>query len=273
MTGSGAASWLFVPGSRPERFARAAAAGAHEVIVDLEDAVAPAAKEAARAAAARWVTDDGGRAWVRVNAVDTPWHEEDLAALVGRPGLRGLVVPKAEDPDVLRRIAELLPDGCGVLALVESAAGIVRAPALAGCPGVSGLAFGSIDFALDIDAAETDDTLRYARSALVVAARAAGLPPPVDGVSVDTQDTGAVRSAATRARELGFGGKLCIHPVQVPIVNTVFAPDPADVAWARRVLAAAADADADAGVLSVDGRMVDRPVVERARRLVDRAGG
>jgi citrate lyase subunit beta / citryl-CoA lyase len=272
VTGAGAASWLFVPGSRPERFARAAAAGAHEVILDLEDAVAPAAKEAARAEAARWVTD-GGRAWVRVNAVDTPWHDEDLAALVGRPGLRGLVVPKAEDPDVLRRIAESLPDGCGLLALVESAAGILRAPAVAGSPGVSGLAFGSIDFALDIDAAETDDALRYARSALVVAARAAGLPPPVDGVTVDTRDTDAVRSAAARARELGFGGKLCIHPVQVPTVNTVFAPDPADVAWARRVLAAAAGADADAGVLSVDGRMVDRPVVERARRLVDRAGG
>jgi citrate lyase subunit beta/citryl-CoA lyase len=264
------ASWLFVPGSRPERFDKAASAGSHEVIIDLEDAVAPAQKEKARTDAAGWLTSDGN-AWVRVNAVGTPWHEDDLTVLAACPGLRGLMVPKAERPAELSRIASRLPTGTGVIALVETALGIRDAAAIAATPAVTGLAFGSIDFALDIDAEETDEALLFARCALVIAARAAFLPAPIDGVTVETRDTAVISRHAARARSLGFGGKLCIHPAQVPAVNAAFVPDRTDLDWAHRVLAGAPQG-AETGAFSVDGQMVDRPVLDRARRIVARAG-
>jgi citrate lyase subunit beta / citryl-CoA lyase len=272
---SGSASWLFVPGNRPDRFDKAARAGADQVIVDLEDAVAPARKASAREEVARWL-GGASEAWVRVNARGTQWHQSDLGALAGCPGLRGVMVPKAEDPAGLGGVARGVRPGTPVIALVETAVGVRDAAAVAACPAVSGLAFGSIDFALDIDAAETDEALLFARSALVVAARAASLPAPLDGVTVETTDTAVIRRDAERARSLGFGGKLCIHPAQVEPVNGAFGPDPADVAWARRVLAAAAEhaggEDAE-GAFDLDGEMIDAPVLERARRLVARAGG
>jgi citrate lyase subunit beta/citryl-CoA lyase len=269
---SAGVSWLFVPGSRPERFAKAVAAGPSQVIVDLEDAVAIADKESARGHTARWLSD-GGTAWVRINADGTPWHLDDLSALEGCRGLRGVVVPKSEQPDALSRIADRLPAGAGVIALVESALGIQVAATIAAARGVDRLAFGSIDFALDIDAAETDEALLLARSALVLASRAAVLPPPIDGVTVETRDTDVVRLAALRARSLGFGGKLCIHPAQVPIVHEAFAPTSADLEWARRVLQAAGQGEAPNGVATMDGAMVDKPVLERALRIVSRGGG
>jgi citrate lyase subunit beta / citryl-CoA lyase len=266
VTGSGA-SWLFVPGSRRERFAKAAASGASQVIVDLEDAVPASDKEQARADTARWLAG-GAAAWVRINGAGTPWHESDLDALQGSTGLRGVVVPKAERPEELSRIARRLPAGSGLVALVETAVGIQSAGALAATPGVTRLAFGSVDFALDIDAAETDEALLFARAALVVAARAAGSPPPLDGVTVETRDATAVRGASLRSRKLGFGGKLCIHPAQVPIVERSFAPSSAELHWARRVVGAVMPN----GVGMVDGAMVDKPVVDRARRLLARVG-
>jgi citrate lyase subunit beta/citryl-CoA lyase len=269
------ASWLFVPGSRPERFDKAVRAGADQVVVDLEDAVTPTRKASARGEVARWL-GGAGEAWVRVNARGTQWHEHDLGALARRPGLRGVMVPKAEDPAALDRVARELVPGTPIIALVETAVGVRDVAALAACAAVSGLAFGSIDFALDIDAAESDEVLLFARSALVIAARAASLPAPLDGVTVETTDTAVIRRDAARARSLGFGGKLCIHPAQVEPVNSAFSPDPADLAWARRVLAAAAQhaaGDHAQGAFDLDGEMIDTPVLERARRLVARAGG
>lgn len=269
MSRASAASWLFVPGSRPDRFDKAGRVGAGAVIVDLEDAVSPAEKPAARAEVASWL-HAGATAWVRVNAVDTPWHEEDVAVLAACPGLRGLVVPKAEAANELRRIGERLPSGADLVALVETAVGVRDATAVALCPGVRRLAFGSIDFALDIDAEETDEALLFARSTLVLASRAAGLSPPLDGVTVETNDHAVVLRAAGRARALGFGGKLCIHPAQVDAVNSAFAPAPAEVHWARTVLTSVAGAEM--AVASIDGKMIDRPVLARARRIMSRAG-
>ncbi|MCW2868668.1 MAG: citrate lyase subunit beta-like protein, partial [Marmoricola sp.] len=143
-----AVTWLFVPGSRPDRFDRAVASGADEVVLDLQDAVAPGAKDAARDAVASWLRG-GGAAWVRVNGVATREHEHDLAALGGCAGLRGVVVPDAEDPVSLQAVRAAVPDGAGVVALVESARGVDQVGAIARS-GVDRLAFGSIDFALDI---------------------------------------------------------------------------------------------------------------------------
>ena len=262
-------TWLFVPGSRDDRFARAAASGADEVILDLEDAVAPGAKDRARASVAAWL-EEHGSGWVRVNATGTQWHERDLAAVAPAAGLRGVVVPKAEDPETLHAVRRELPAGVGLLALVESARGIDRATAIAAGGAVTRLAFGSVDFALDIGAEETDEALLLARSSLVIASRVGGLPAPLDGVTTATTDDAGALDAARRARSLGFGGKLCLHPRQVETVAEGFRPTAAQLSWAHRVLEAGGGADE--GVVSVDGQMVDRPVLARAQSILARGG-
>lgn len=264
MTRTGA--WLFVPGDRPERFAKAAASGADEVIVDLEDAVAADDKSVARDAVASWLRG-GGAAWVRANATETAWHTADIEALRGIAGLRGVVLPKSETPDEVAAVHERL--GVPVVALVESALGVGNATAICGAPGLTRLAFGSVDFALDIDAVETRESLAVARSLLVLASRVAGLGAPIDGVTQSIDDVDRILSDARHARGLGFGAKLAIHPRQVGAIAEAFAPGEAEIAWAREVLTAAGATGAG-GAVRVDGRMVDAPVVERARRLLAR---
>jgi len=267
-----AVTWLFVPGSRPDRFERAASAGAHEVILDLEDAVAPGSKDSARAGVAAWL-DGPGTGWVRVNGLHTDAHEADVAVVVGRPGLRGLVVPKAEDASALADLRHRLPDGVGLVGLVESALGVYRARELATNGAVDRLALGSVDLALDLGAEETDEALLMARSTLVLASRLGRLPAPIDGVTLATDDDEAARAAAERARGLGFGGKLCIHPRQLGPVAAGFRPTTAQLAWATVILEAA-DARTVGGVtpdvFTVDGAMVDLPVLARARAVLAR---
>jgi citrate lyase subunit beta/citryl-CoA lyase len=261
-----ARSWLFVPGDRPDRFGKAAASGADIVVLDLEDAVAPEAKTTARDQVARWLAD-GGVGCVRVNASGTPCHEADVAALVGAPGLRAVLVPKAEDPRALSALSAALGPDTAVVALVESALGQHRVHELAAAPGVARLAFGSIDLALDLGADDAALPLLFARSSLVLASRVAGLPAPVDGVTQDLDDPAVVTRDTAAAVGLGFGGKLCVHPRQVVAVNAGFRPSEAAVHHAQQVLAAA-----DGGSARVGGQMVDRPVVERARQLLARSG-
>ena len=261
-----ARSYLFVPGDRPERFAKACASGAHAVIVDLEDAVAPENKAAARAAVAAWLHPDHP-VIVRINAADTGWFREDCA-LAGRPGVAGIMLPKAER---LEDIAALRAAGApAVLPLIETAVGYDQARALAGAAGVQRLVFGSIDFQLDLGITGEDEALLAFRSGLVLASRLAGIAAPVDGVSTALDDPARLAADAARARQLGFGGKLCIHPKQVPGVNAAFSPSEAEVGWAKRVLEAAGRANGAA--VAVDGKMVDRPVLLRARAVLDEAG-
>ncbi|PZG18936.1 HpcH/HpaI aldolase/citrate lyase family protein [Nonomuraea aridisoli] len=250
-----ARSWLFTPGDRPDRFGKAAATGADVAVLDLEDAVAPDAKAGAREAVAKALGEL--HAYVRVNGAGTPWHEEDLRAVAGRPGLLGVMLPKAETPDAL--------DGLGVpvVALVETAAGVENAARIAARPEVVRLAFGSVDFALDIGA--TEDDFLYARSRLVVVSRASGVGAPVDGVTTDLDDPERTMADARRARALGFGGKMCLHPRQVGPVNRAFSPSEAELAWARQVVAAAGEG----GAVRVGGQMIDKPRLESARRLLE----
>lgn len=259
-------TWLFVPGDRPDRFAKAVASGADQVVLDLEDAVAPADKDEARSAIAAWLSG-GGAAWVRVNAADTPWHAQDLAVVRRSPGLRGVLVPKAEGVDALAAVAAELPTA-GLVALVETARGVQRAAEMADSGHVDRLALGSIDLALDLGAEEDDEPLLLARSMLVLASRAAGLEGPVDGVTTVTDDPATVTAAASRARALGFAGKLCVHPAQVPAVVAAFAPSDSEMAWALRVEAAASQHAG--GAFALDGQMVDRPVLARARAVLAR---
>jgi citrate lyase subunit beta/citryl-CoA lyase len=266
---------LFVPGDRPERFAKAAAAGAGVVIIDLEDAVAPDAKAAALAAALEAVAPAGGRdpvrALVRVNPLGSGRYDAEIAALLSAAeapgsGLLGLVVPKTEDAGALRQLRAQMPEHLALVPLVESALGGVYAAELARVPGVTRLAFGAIDFALDINADGGDRFLDHARAQLVLASRAAGIGAALDTPSTDIRDAGRVADSARLARNFGFGGKLCIHPAQLATVHGAFAPTEADVEWARSVIGA------EGGAAQVDGQMIDRPVTERAKRILQRAG-
>lgn len=258
-------SYLFVPGDRPERFAKAWDSDADAVILDLEDAVAPQDKDAARAAVAGWLSAERP-VWVRINAGDTAAFEGDLQ-LIGRPGLAGLMVPKAEALAPALLAAATAAD-CPLLALVETARGIALAQEIARTPGVARLAFGSIDFQADLGI-ESEEGLLPFRSMLVLASRLAGLPPPVDGVCTALDDAAVLDADSRRSRALGFGGRLCIHPKQVGTVHAAWAPTQAEKAWARRVVEAM---DASGGsAVRVDGRMVDQPVLIRARQWLDAA--
>lgn len=256
-------SYLFVPADRPERIAKALASGADAVIVDLEDAVAPDAKERARDALGAWLARAGqGRpVVVRVNAIGTPWFEADLA-VCRTPRVAAVMLPKAE------RAADLGLGGSDkpVLPLVETAAGIDAVRDIARAPRVERLVFGSIDLQLDLGISGDGEELLLFRSQLVLASRLAGIAPPVDGVSSAIDDAARLQADTQRARRLGFGAKLCIHPKQVGTVNAGFAASTEEIAWARRVLDAAAQAGGAA--VAVDGKMVDRPVILRAEELL-----
>ncbi len=260
-----ATTLLFVPGDRPERFAKAEAAGADLVVIDLEDAVSPAAKDDARAAALEW--QGTAKAAVRINATGTPWHHADVTALAADGVPRLVVVPKA-DAASLVAAASALPAGTELLALVETAAGVLDAAAIAAVPGVARLAIGTYDLAAELGV-DPDDAvaLAAARGALVLASAAAGLPAPVDGVTGAVRDPERLAADVAAARRLGFGGKLCIHPTQVGPTARGFAPRPVERDWARRVVTAVDSAGG--GVCTVDGRMIDEPVVVRARRILD----
>jgi citrate lyase subunit beta/citryl-CoA lyase len=262
-----ARSWLFVPGDRADRFAKAAASGADVVICDLEDAVAAEAKAPARTEVGRWLAD-GGHACVRINAHGTPFHDDDVAVLAGAPGLVAVMLPKAEDPRVLAGLSDALGPDTPVVALVETALGQHRVHEVAAARGVARLAFGSIDLALDLGAEDAPLPLLFARSSLVLASRVAGLPAPVDGVTPQLDDPAAVRAAAATAAGLGFGGKLCVHPRQVDAVHAGFRPGEDEILHARRVLAAVTDG----GAGRLEGQMLDRPIVERARQVLRTAG-
>lgn len=212
-----ARSFLFVPGDRPERFGKAAASEADVVVLDLEDAVAQEDKVGAREAVAAWLSPERP-ACVRVNAASTGWFGDDLLA-VDRPGLAGIMLPKAERPGQVAEVASRLSREVGLIALVETAIGVWEARALAESPGVWCLALGSVDLQLDAGIVGDGEELLYARSRLVLASRVAGINPPVDGVTVALGDAGRLASDVARARRMGFGGKPCVHPKQVDAVN------------------------------------------------------
>jgi citrate lyase subunit beta/citryl-CoA lyase len=257
-----ACSFLFVPADRPERFDKAAGAGADAIILDLEDAVAPESKAQARAAAAAWL-GAGGTAILRVNAPGTPWAAED-ERLAASPGVLAVMRPKAEPDEALVELAARKP----VIALIETAHGLAGAARVATVPGVVRLALGAVDLCLDLGIAEMPDILLPVRLALTVASRCALLPPPIDGVTVELRDEAIISAAAHHAAALGFGGKLCIHPAQIAAVHRGFAPSQAELDWARDVLAAAQAAGG--GAAALNGKMIDRPVIERAKQTLAR---
>jgi citrate lyase subunit beta/citryl-CoA lyase len=253
-------TWLYVPASRPDRVSKALASGAHAVIVDLEDGVAPADKEQARAGLAELFRERPFvRTHVRVNALGTQWAGDDLDT-VRRLAIHGVHVPKVESPD-LPSVGEL-----ELHCLVETPLGIERAFEIASAPGVLGLSLGEADLRAETGAG--DAGLDWARGRVVNAALAAGLPRPPQSVFADIDDLEGLAASCARGRELGFLGRTAIHPKQLPVIERAYLPTKAEVERARSILAAAAE---ESGAFALDGAMVDAPFVTAARNTVELA--
>jgi citrate lyase subunit beta/citryl-CoA lyase len=279
-------SMLFVPGDRPERFAKAAASGADAVILDLEDAVTPERRPYARGEIASWLgqADRSVPVWVRINPVDTADALPDLAAVIeGRPD--GVVLPKARDGADVHRVDHWLEalearhgfgiGSIGLLPLItESAGALLRAGSFTCLPArVRGLTWGAEDLAADVGAVANKDadgeyelTYAMARSFCLLAAAAAGVPA-YDTVDVEFRDVAAVERRARASRRQGFIGKLAIHPAQVAPIHAAFSPTATEIAWAERVLAAFAAAPG-VGALAFEGGMLDKPHLRQAERIL-----
>ena len=286
-------SWLFVPGDSETKLAKVASYGADAVIVDLEDAVAPPAKAHARMLARNWLQSQapsGGPArWVRINPLDTPLWREDLATVMpGKPD--GIMVPKASGPEQLQGLAGELsvqeqrhgmtPGSTRILPLVSetpAAALGIAAYASAGLPRLAGLTWGAEDLSAVLGATRKrdangvwTDAFRFVRAQVLLAAHARGVLA-VDTLHTDFRDTERLQEIAAESHADGFAGMLAIHPSQVPIINDAFTPNEADIAQARAIVNAFS-ANPGAGTLQLDGRMIDQPHLEQARRLLARLG-
>ena len=262
-------SYLFVPGSRPDRFEKAIGAGAGRVIIDLEDAVDPAEKGEARDHVCAALTEGlTAPVLIRVNGVDSPWLTDDLTAL-GRvhrehPGrLAGLVLPKFEPNAALERVRDAFGslEGLELIGLIESAAGVQAVQMLA-ASGITRLAVGAIDLSVDLGSDISSPVLDVVYAQIVIASRVAGIASPIGSPPLDLRDAAGIEAEARRLKSMGLGGQLCIHPAQVEPLHTAFSPTAEEVEWAHRVI------DSVGAAAQVDGQMVDKPVRDRAERIV-----
>lgn len=272
-------AWLFVPGNQPHRMAKALASGADVVIMDWEDAVAPDAKVQARAITldflrSRPVPPASAPVYIRVHAAGSAEWDADLATLAEASSprkLAGVVLAKASRPEDVRDTAARLSEALSIVPIIETAAGVERVAEIAAAhPAVARLAWGALDLALDLGLLTLPQELvTHVRCRMVMASRAAGLAPPLDAVFPDVRDEARLAAEAGAARRMGLGGKLVIHPRQVPVIRSAFAPTEEERQWASRVCTAYEAALREGkGAVQVDGRMVDRPVYEMARRLL-----
>lgn len=255
-------SWLFAPGHSEKLLRLVFDAGADVALLDLEDAVPPDAKDRARAMVAEVAASRP--CWVRVNRARSEACERDLDALAG--SVMGLRIPKVESAAEVAWVAERAPD-VPLDCTIESARGVLAAYDIASAPACALLSYGGLDLAADLGIAAGEQETLFARSYVVIAARAAGRPSPSDGVYTLLEDDSGLRQKTEAARRLGFFGKSAIHPRQVPIIHEVFASTPEELEWARRVLSAF-EASGGAATRTADGEFVDLPVAERARRIM-----
>lgn len=260
---------LYVPASRPEMLDKLPRLSADAFILDLEDGVAPNEKASARDNLRR-----AASGWIRINPPASAWHEEDLDLVASlRPST--VVLPKADDPDQVRALAERMSrHGSGLVAMIETAKGVSAAVAIAAAhPRIAGLIVGSADLRLSLGAVADPQRAweRHALAQILLAARAAGIAA-FDGVYFQVRDLDGLRAHASIARDLGYDGKTCIHPDQVSVVREVFSSTPGEIAWAQRVVAAWNGENGDArGVIVVDGEMIERLHLALAQRILARA--
>ncbi|RMH80937.1 MAG: CoA ester lyase [Actinomyces sp.] len=273
-------SVLFAPAVRPDLVAKLPRAGADLVVIDCEDASPPGAKDEARAHAAEAgprLAAAGETVAVRVNDPSTPWFADDVRSALG-PHLAAVVVPKLDHPDAVDRVAAALDaaglDELGIVAGIETVTGVLDARTVLRHPRIVAAYFGAEDHVADLGGRRTSSNheVATARAWVAMCARVAGVPV-CDMIVADFGDTERFRREADEARDLGFAGKLCIHPDQVAVAHEAFTPDPDEVAAARRILAAHAEARrAGRGVAVVDDRMIDEPLAAQARRTLALAG-
>jgi len=267
-------NFLFVPGTRPERFTKALNSGADAVIIDLEDAVAAQDKDSARnAIRTAWPTftaDEKKRLIIRTNAPGTQFYSADLI-LAQELSVVCLLIPKAESLDQINGAAQILPN-TALIPMIETALGLDHLKEIASSNQLLRLALGNLDLQADLgmvcDAQETE--LQTARYQIVLASRLARITPPIDGVTPSTDNLARIEGDSQRAKRMGFGGKLCIHPKQIPAVKAAFMPTSEEIEWARKVISA--DQVSQGGAVKLDGRMIDRPVVLLAQRTLAIAG-
>lgn len=262
---------LFVPATRPERISKALASGADRVIVDLEDAVAENLKVEARDNLDRFLNDNpSAQILVRINAPGHPQQAEDIALCHRHAGVVGVLLPKVESAE---QVALVAATGKPVWPIIESALGLQALPAIAQSEGVERLSFGALDLGLDLGlssgTAAAERILDQARYGILLQSILAGLASPLDSVFPDIKNPEGLAQMAADARDMGFGGMLCIHPAQVEVVHQTLMPDSDELNWAQRVMSASASGE---GVFVVDGQMVDAPVIGQARRVLQRAG-
>jgi (S)-citramalyl-CoA lyase len=267
-------SALFVPGSRPERFSKALAAGADAVIVDFEDAVEEPLKRQARDNLAVFLdAHPFASVWVRVNAPNHVEHANDLAFCRQHEGVAGVLLPKVESA---AHVAAVWQTGKPVWPIIESAKGLLALEEIAHAQGVERLSFGGLDLALDLNLNSGTHAaqmfLDQARMSVQLHSRGADLLPPLDGVYPAIGDPEGLHRAIRHAYDMGYGGALCIHPAQVPIIHAALAPGAADLAWAQKIIDASAAAHG-AGAFQLEGQMIDAPVLLRAQRLLALAAG
>ena len=267
-------NFLFVPGTRPERFSKALDSGADAVVLDLEDAVAAEDKEKARhAIRTAWpsfTAEQKKRLVIRSNSPGSQFYSADLI-LAQALDVACLLIPKSESLDQINGAALMLPK-TAIIPMIETAIGIDRLKEIANSEQVLRLALGNLDLQADLgmvcDIQESE--LQVARYQIVLASRLAQISPPVDGVTPTTDDIERITNDAQRAKRMGFGGKLCIHPKQVPLVKLAFMPTVEELDWATRVIEA--DKASKGGAVKLDGRMVDRPIVLLAQRTLAISG-
>lgn len=260
-------SYLFVPANRVERFEKALQTEADAVIIDLEDAVPVELKTSARGSLIQWLNDHPQHTvMVRINAQQTPWFKDDIQ-LARFDNVSAIVLPKTESPADLLPIQDVAD--LDIYPLIETAQGFANVRAIAQSPQVKALMFGSIDFQLDLDMQAGYPELLYFRNEIVLASRLAQIEAPIDGVTVDFQDLSQLQLETTQAKNLGFAGKLCIHPKQVAVVNQTFSPSEDEISWAKQILHVVNQAQHQA--VSLDGKMIDLPIVLKAEKILQRA--
>ncbi|WP_328870676.1 CoA ester lyase [Streptomyces sp. NBC_00287] len=258
-------TWLYVPGDRPHIVAKALLSGADVVVIDLEDAVAPDRKDYARAATAELLSDPQPLpVHVRVNALNGPQAAADLKALTHLPGVSALRLPKVTSPDQIRRVARSAPHP--LYALLESALGIENAYAIAQAdPALHGIALGEADLKADLGVRD-DMALNWSRSRVIVAARAAALPPPPQSVHPDIRDLEGLAATCAHGRALGFLGRAAIHPRQLPVIERAYLPTEEELEQAETIIKAATT---QKGALALpDGQFIDAAVVAAAQRTL-----
>lgn len=271
-------SYLFVPGNRPDRIHKALASSANAVIIDLEDAIAIREKGNVREVVKEFLLSydftNSKKLCVRINDISSPSYEEDVRMVAEFPDIC-IMLPKTNSPSDIKKLEELTSPKQYILPLIETAKGVLNAYDIASCSDrVAVLAFGAVDYCLDINISISahGHELIYPRSALVLASRAAELEPPIDTVYVDISNVEGLTDEIERAKSLGMFSKMCIHPLQLNLVNKLFSPTDTEITWAKNVVESFEDALANGlSAIKIENKMIDLPVYKQALAMLNRS--